>query len=157
VACQSDTPQNVVKWQLPRGNTPRAYSLTLLSLSTRPTAAWQDPAGMHLSLSLSLISRSPGQLRARRWAPTTAQDHQCRPRPPTVSACLSNFFVFLFSIIYSISLYMFNICKINLLFCVVFQFLIFVIVLFFVLNCRCCCVAWSFIFVIDMLVIAIFS
>jgi hypothetical protein len=50
-----------------------------------------------------------------------------------------------------------NICKIYLLFYVVFQFLIFVIVWFFVLNCRRCCVAWFFIFVIDMLVIAIFA
>jgi hypothetical protein len=52
---------------------------------------------------------------------------------------------------------MFNICKIHLLFCVVFQFFIFVIVWFFVLNCRHCSVAWFFIFVIDMLDIAIFA
>jgi len=45
---------------------------------------------------------------------------------------------------------MFNICKIHLFFCVVFQFLIFVIVWFIVLNCIRFCVAWFFIFVITV-------
>jgi len=97
----TNTPQNVVKCQLPRGNTPRAYSLTLLSLSRQdpPPHGKTQPVCISLSLSLSLtLSLSLSHLSLSRPAPPKTLGTHNRPRPPTVSACLSNFFFFSFQL-----------------------------------------------------------